>query len=130
MEGPFFTRFISNLTTFLNEIEENYNKRFKDLEIKNNDDKILFEYYLLFIGNTDFSETIYTLSDMWNEFFSPLNDDEIQEKINVLNKKRTLKINFNRQKRVIEITIMYEKIIIENIDNYAIIPLINDIIKI
>ena len=132
MEGPFFTRFISNLTTFLNEIEENYNKRFKDLEIKNNDDKILFEYYLLFIGNTDFSETIYTLSDMWNEFFAPLNDDEIQKKINILNKDEmdALEINFNRQKRVIEITIMYEKIIIENIDNYAIIPLINDIIKI
>ena len=107
-------------------IENNYNKRFKDLEIKNNDDKILFEYYLLFIGNIDFSESVYTLANIWNEFFIPLTNDEIQEKINVLNKDKigTLAINFNRQKRVIEIKIMFERIIIENIDNYAIILLL------
>ena len=87
--------------------------------------------YLLFIGNIDFSEIVYTLANMWNEFFIPLTDDEIQEKINVLNKYKigTLAINFNRQKRVIEIKIMFERIIIENIDNYVIIPLINDIIS-
>ena len=45
-------------------IENNYNKRFKDIEIKNNDDKILLECYLLFIGNT--SESVYTLENMWN----------------------------------------------------------------
>ena len=61
--------------------KKNFNKRFKDLEIKNNDDKILLEKYLLFIGNSDFSESIFTLADMWNEFLIPLNDDEYKRKL-------------------------------------------------
>ena len=130
LEGPFFTRFITNLTLFLKLIENNYNKRFKNLELKDNNDKILFEYYLLFLGNTDFSENVFNLAKMWNEFLIPLDDNEIQNKINAFNNGNEVNINFNKEERVIKIKIMREKITITNIDNYAIVPLIDDIMSI
>ena len=111
MEGPFFENYITNLTMFLRLIENNYNERFKDLDLNDNDDKILFEYFLLFIGNSDFSENVLTLSDMWNEFLIPLKDKELQDKINILkrDKKGTLTIDFDNKNKVIDIQIMSQK---------------------
>ena len=132
MKGPFFKSFIRNLKTFLLLIQNNYNERFKDLDLKDNDDKILFEYFLLFLGNSDFSENVTTLADMWNEFLIPLKDKEIEDKINVLkqDKINILRIDFDKQNRIIKIQMIYEEnIIISNIDNYAIVPLINDVLS-
>ena len=131
MEGTFFPSFINSLSIFLQSIENNYKKRFKDLELKDHDDKILFEYFLLFIGNSDFSENIFNLINMWNEFLIPLNDEEIKMKLNYFeqNSMGTLKTDFDIKERIITINYCSEKIIIKNIDNYAIVPLINDIIS-
>ena len=130
MEGPFFTNFITNLSLFLKLIEKNYNKKFKDLELKDNNDIILFEYYLLFLGNFDFNENILNIADMWNEFLNPLDDIEIEEKINDLKKiDETITIDFNKEQRTIKIEIMDNEITITKIDNYAIVSLIKNIIS-
>ena len=131
LEGSYFIYFVNNLQIFLHLTENNYNKRFKNLDLKDKEDKMLFEYYLLFLGNSKFNEDIYTLAKMWNEFLIPLDDEEIQNKIDKKNQDLygLVTISFDKKKREINIKLYLNSITIKNIDNYAIFPLINDIIS-
>ena len=126
MEGSYFIYFVNNLQIFLYLTENNYNKRFENLDLKDKEDKMLFEYYLLFLGNSKFNEDIYNLANMWNEFLIPLDNEEIQNKIDKMNKDLygLVTISFDKKKREINIKLYLNSITIKNIDNYEIFLLL------
>ena len=130
-EGTLFTSFLPNLKKFLNLVDVNFNKKFNNLELKNIDEKLLFEQYILFLSSYNFNDMEKNIKDIWNETFVPLNKIQKQD-IFLKNTKEVVdefkSFNFNEELNQIEIkdSIINQSLVINNIDNYAFVPLINE----
>ena len=76
-----YFEYISNMKRFLNEVSVNFNKRFKDLQLDKDEDKLLFEKYMHFLSTYKFKKNIYT--SFWNATFVPLSLGEKKDIIKV-----------------------------------------------
>ena len=76
-----FFEYIENMKKFLNKVDKNFNQRFKNLELDNKDDQILFEHYIHFLATYKFDK--YEYVSLWNSTFVPLSLEEKKEIINV-----------------------------------------------
>ena len=76
-----FFQYIKNMKKFLNEVDKNFNERFKNFELDNNGDQILFEDYIHFLATYKFDKFNYI--SFWNSTFVPLSLEEKKEIINV-----------------------------------------------
>ena len=92
-EGEFCKIYISYLHDFLKAVEKNYNKRFgNNLNwIKFEENRLIFEDYFQFLSSHNFNENnFYSITNFWQETFSPISNDEkkkIIENINNSNQK-------------------------------------------
>ena len=99
-EGEFCKIYISYLHDFLKAVEKNYNKRFgNNLNwIKLEENRLIFEDYFQFLSSHNFNENnFYSITNFWQETFSPISNDEkkkIIENINNSNKKIEYKMKF------------------------------------
>lgn len=131
-KGNLFTSFLPNLQKFLKLVDDNFIKKFNNLELKNIDEKLLFEQYILFLSSYNFNHIEKNSYDIWNETFVPLNKSQkkdifIKYTKDVVDKFKSF--NFNEELNQIEIkdSIINKSLVINNIDNYALVPLINEI---
>lgn len=76
-----FFGYIKNMKAFLNAVDKNFNIRFKNLELDNNDDQILFEDYIHFLATYKFDKCDYI--SLWNSTFVPLSLENKKKIINV-----------------------------------------------
>ena len=76
-----FFLYIKNMKVFLNGVDKNFNKRFKNFELDNIDDQMLFENYIHFLATYKFDKYYYI--SFWNSTFVPLSLKEKKEIINV-----------------------------------------------
>ena len=74
-ESDFFN-YILDFYIFLNTIDKAFKSRFGNLELSNNEDKLLFEDYLHFISNHIFNRKEENLIYLWEETLSPLNKEQ------------------------------------------------------
>ena len=135
-ESKFFD-YILNFYIFLNVIDKDFKFRFGNLELSNNEDKILFEDYLHFIGNHIFSRKQEFLIYLWEETFSLLSKEqkmnhllqikEEQNKKPFYLKISTIDFKLNDNADTLEIKQYSDSIIekITNIDDYSFINLLN-----
>ena len=66
------------------DVEENFNKRFRNLELSKEEDKSLFEDYINFLATYKFDKCNY--NSFWKETFVPLNLEE---------KEKLIKVDYN-----------------------------------
>ena len=76
-----FFLYLKNMKVFLNGVDKNFNKRFKNFELDNIDDQMLFENYIHFLATYKFDKYYYI--SFWNSTFVPLSLKEKKEIINV-----------------------------------------------
>ena len=76
-----FFKYIKNMKKFLNDVDKNFNQRFKNLELDNKDDQTLFEDYIHFLATYKFDNFDYV--SLWNSTFVPLSLEEKKKIINV-----------------------------------------------
>ena len=131
-KGNLFTSFLPNLKKFLKFIDTNFNKRFNNLEFKDMDEKLLFEQYILFLSSYNFNHIEKSLYDIWNETFIPLSKNQKKEIFLKYTKNAEDEYKsfiFNEELNQIEIkdSIINQKLVINNLNNYAFVPLINEI---
>ena len=95
LNGKFFDDYIQYLLLFLSHIDYYYNQRFNNLEFKDQNDRIIFEHYIQFIGSYLFNKDNGYLYYKWKEIFVPLNKDQKEEILNNFNlKDNMIKISF------------------------------------
>ena len=76
-----FFEYIKHMKAFLNEVNKNFEERFKKFELDNKDDQVLFEDYIHFLATYKFEQCDYV--SLWNSTFVPLSLEEKKEIINV-----------------------------------------------
>ena len=79
-----FFKYINQIKKFLIDVEENFNNRFGNLELSNEEDKSLFEDYINFLATYKFDKCNY--NSFWKEIFVPLNLEE---------KEKLIKVDYN-----------------------------------
>lgn len=111
-ESDFFN-YILDFYIFLNTIDKAFKSRFGNLELSNNEDKLLFEDYLHFISNHIFNRKEENLIYLWEETLSPLNKEqkmnylfqikEEQNKKSFYLKMSTIDFSLNENADILEI---------------------------
>ena len=136
-----FYEYITKLQIFLNDIHQNFITRFKNFELKNMDDKTLFEDYIQFLGTYDFKIEMGQYIILWKETFVPLTQEQKINSINMVNNNNSTSKTYPDHSRkfyynptLSEIKIknsmfFKEEITIKDIDNYAFIPLVEELSK-
>ncbi len=136
-----FDEYITKLQIFLNDIHQNFITRFKNFELKNMDDKTLFEDYIQFLGTYDFTTEIGQYTILWKETFVPLTQEQKINSISTVNNNiitiptypdHSRKFYYNPTLSEIKIEnsrYFKEEITIKDIDNYAFIPLVEELSK-
>ena len=123
--SDFYTKYIKRLKQFLNNVNNNFKKKFKNLELEKIEDKLLFEDFVQFISTYYFKDSnINDYINMWRETFVPLKKEE---KINNFsffvksNENEEIDFNYDDKFDKIEIKnkLNNEKIIIYEIDKYV-----------
>ena len=76
-----FFDYIYTIKLFLIEVEDNFYKRFGNLDLSNDEDKTLFEDYINFLATYQFDKC-YCVS-FWKETFVPLNLEEKEKLIKI-----------------------------------------------
>ena len=131
-KGNLFASFLPNLKKFLKFVDNNFNKKFNNLEFKDMDEKFLFEQYILFLSSYNFNHIEKSLFDIWNETFIPLSQNQKKEIFlkytkNVVDEYKSFILNEELNLIEIKDSIINQSLVINNLDNYAFAPLINEI---
>jgi len=122
LETESFSKYFNNLSLFLLSVEENFNKRFNNLENLNIDDFKLFMDFCFFIEYYHFNEIVYYI-DKWNDTF-----EQTTDYIEILLKKKSIpkfsEFKLKGNSLVLELYIIPKKekniYTIENIHKYSI----------
>ena len=122
LETESFSKYFNNLSLFLLSVEENFNKRFNNLENLNIDDFKLFMDFCFFIEYYHFNEIVYYI-DKWNDTF-----EQTTDYIEILLKEKSIPKFFEFKLKgnslVLELYIIRKKekniYTIENIHKYSI----------
>ena len=132
LDSQFYGEYLKNLVQFLNKINKNFSLRFKNFELEKDEDKLLFEEYIQFLGSYDFSTDLLNITHIWNETFVPLTQKQkikLVSQINEFNSISYNKISYDSLSS--EIRIQDEEseseIIIKDEDNYAFYPLVKSL---
>ena len=122
-KGNFYREYYINLKGFLLKIKDNFNKRFGDLNLKAENDKIIFEHFLHFISSYLFTGKEAHLTKKWKEILNPLNNTQKIDIVNIYNKNSIsnylINLNPSCDKLVIKHIISEQEIVIDNLDKYA-----------
>ena len=130
-EGIFFKEYIKYFSLFLSRIKTNFDKRFKDNNLLEEKDQLLFEDFIQLLCIYSFNGNEERLIILWNQAFIPLTLEEkllIIEKENNWNKHgfgvTKYQLTENDNLNIIENgKIVYS---IPNISNYDLITLLHD----
>ena len=131
-EGEFLNSYINNIRIFLINVNDNFEKKFKNNEFKLEDDKYIFEDYIQFLCNYKFEsdDSINNrIINFLNDTFSPMEKAqkiELIEKYNELFACKLITCKLNNDKLI---RIKKDKKIdeIENVEIYAFPCLLEDL---
>ena len=131
-EGKFFKIYFYNFKKFLLEIKENFYIKFKNNNLKNEKDQLLFEDFLQLLSTYEFNGNENRLISLWNYSFVPITMENKNQIIqcqntlnNLVNKKILFEITKNNSLNVMEKGNIVLKI--DNIDKYDLFSLLNDL---
>ena len=120
-----FFDYIHVMQKFLKHVDVKFKERFKNLELKNMDDKLLFEDYIYFLGNYNFEN--YEYVPLWMETFVPLNLNLKKTFVDKFNKNEISIIKFELSQDGSKLKIEEDKkSYVIDIDKYVLSKLIND----
>jgi len=131
-EGEFFKIYFYNFKKFLLEIKDNFYIKFKNNNLKDEKDQLLFEDFLQLLSTYEFNGNEDRLISLWNYSFVPItmeNKNYIIQCQNSLNssakKKKIFELIENNSLNVIEKGNIVLKI--DNIDKYDLYTLLIDL---
>ena len=108
MKGEFSDKYLFHLKEFIIYVKDNFYKRFGDLNLKDKNDRIIFEHFINFISSYLFDEGKDDIViRQWNEIFVPLNKEQ---RMTIFNARIYPKFSYTIQL----LDEPYEKIIIKN----------------
>ena len=117
-----FFPFFYNLGLFLINVQNSFSKKFRKVTFAKNDDLLLYENYIFFLNGYKFEEFNPDFITLWNDSFedNELSENEIQEKLKALNKKKNfLNINFNYDNGNIIVTCLDNKYLISDVKKFS-----------
>ena len=117
-----FFYYLNEIKLFLIEVEENFYKRFGNLDLPNDEDKALFEDYIHFLATYKFDKCNY--ASFWKETFVPLIFEE-KEKLIKQNLSR-IKFELIEKGEKLKILDIYEDSYIIDADKYNLTNLVYD----
>ena len=131
IEGNFFNIYIENLQDFLKGIINNLNIKFKNNDLRLNEDKLLFEDLLQLLSNYEFEQKDIRLINLWNETLMPMPYEKKIAHIKALNAFNANALPSTRFE--LDGNTLIKKIIgqtdykIEEIDDYNFLDLLQDL---
>ena len=119
-----FIKYCNLLNYFLENINNNFDKRFNDKSFENHDDLELLYKYILFLSGFDFRRLDDYLIDLWNESLNDeqLTEENIKDELEILNKENERlkkKIKFTLENNNIKVTIVQNTFVISDIKKYS-----------
>ena len=132
IEGNFFIKYLSGFHSFLNKIKDTYLKELSIIKFEKEEDKNIFEYFMLFISSYNFENITQDKLLVWKySFYNSENyEEEIKKKLIEQYKQNELplEVKFEKDNKLIIINPEnMEEITIENYDDYELHSLILDI---
>ena len=111
MKEKFWDKYLFHLKTFITYVKDNFYKRFGDLTLKDKNDRIIFEHFIIFISSYLFDEGKDDIViRQWNEIFIPFNKGQRKKIFNAyIYPKLSYTIQYLNEP--------YEKILIKNNEN-------------
>ena len=130
MKNQKFIRYFEYLGYFLEKVNNNYSKRFDNIQFEKEEDLKLIRMFILFLSNYDFRDLDQYFIDVWNESFNndEITDEYIKNKLqslNIENEKKEKISRFVFENDTIKVTIMNNQLIIPNIKIYSFKALFN-----
>ena len=97
IEGDFFKIYIYNFSKFLKSVKDKFYIRFKDNDLENKKDQLLFEDFIQLLSSYEFNGNEMRLISLWNYSFVPITIENINKIIechNTINLSSDNKILF------------------------------------
>ena len=128
IEGNFFKKYLTKFNDFLTGIKDTYIKELSTMIFKDEKNKNVFEYFMLFISHYNF-ENITTMKCLvWESSFVNSDKDKVQKLIEQYKqKKRPMEISVEKDNKLRIKGKNMKEIIIENYDDYELENLLSDI---
>ena len=130
LEGNFFKKYLTNLNEFLSGINETYVQMLSQIKFDKKDDKDIFEYFMFFITNYNFENLTTIICNAWKKTFEDSGID-LKNKLIQYYKQQSPPMNFTfMENDLLKVEAKnFETIEINNIDDYDLVNLFDDIYK-
>ena len=130
IEGNFFKKYLSKFSIFLQEIKDTYLKKLSTIKFVNEEDKNIFEYFMLFISYYNFESISRDICSVWKCSFDNSYNEINMKLVEYYRQKYPLMkiIIENNNKLILKIKYIND-IIIENYNDYELDSLLDDIYK-
>ena len=130
IEGNFFKKYLSKFSIFLQEIQDTYLKKLSTIKFVNEEDKNIFEYFMLFISYYNFESISRDICSVWKCSFDNSYNEINMKLVEYYRQKYPLMkiIIENNNKLILKIKYIND-IIIENYNDYELDSLLDDIYK-
>ena len=130
IEGNFFKKYLSKFSIFLQEIKDTYLKKLSTIKFVNEEDKNIFEYFMLFISYYNFESISRDICSVWKCSFDNSYNEINMKLVEYYKQKYPLMeiIIENNNKLILKIKYIND-IIIENYNDYELDSLLDDIYK-
>lgn len=128
IEGNFFKIYLKKFYSYLYVIQDAYLKKLSTIKFTEEDDKHIFEYFMLFISNYNFENITSAIRDVWKYSFINFDIDKKYKIIEQFKQKDScVDIQIENDNKLIIKSNNIEKIEINNFDDYLLENLLNDI---
>ena len=129
LKSDFFVVYTNNFINFLKCVDQNFRIRFNNCELKDMNDKSLFEDYITFLGTYDFRTDLDDYINIWKETFVALTQKEKIDFISgvnlfISNKFKNISYNIQLNEIIIKYETNKKTITIKDADKYAFKPFV------
>ena len=119
-----FSDYFDPLGYFLERVQNDCSKRFKNVSFEKEDDLIIYEKFIFFLEGYRFEYFNYDIVELWKDSLNDtqLSEDEIEKKLEILNSRnenRDLNINFNYHNGNIKVQNSKKKYLISDVKKYS-----------
>ena len=119
IEGNFFKIYLKKFYSYLYVIQDAYLKKLSTIKFTEEDDKHIFEYFMLFISNYNFENITSAIRDVWKYSFINFDIDKKYKIIEQFKQKDScVDIQIENDNKLIIKSNNIEKIEINNFDDY------------